>query len=87
LNTVDPEILGPPRALAMARTEVTRCRVAHMADPTPETLNAWTDALRRWHVVKAQVREASELARRCEGDEEAGALMDLTERDDRFAQR
>jgi hypothetical protein len=87
MNGLNNQTLGPTRALAMARTEVTRCRNEHMADPTPETLNAWTSALFQFNVVKAQVREASELARRCEGDEEAGALMDLTERDDRFAQR
>jgi hypothetical protein len=87
MNGLDNQTLGPTRALAMARTEVTRCRNEYVATPTPATLDAWADALRRWHVVKAQVREASELARRREGDEEAGALMDLTERDDRFAQR
>jgi hypothetical protein len=86
MNGLDNQTLGPTRALAL-RAEVTRCRNEYIARPTPATEDAYTAALSRWQVVKAQVREASVLARRCEGDEEAGALMDLTERDDRFAQR
>jgi hypothetical protein len=77
MNGLDNQTLGPTRALAMARTEVTRCRNAYAERRNVLTLNAWTAALHRLHELEAQASEARDIARRREGDEEEPERWDL----------
>jgi hypothetical protein len=77
--------IGPTRALQLAEAEVSRCCAAVVLASTHETRAALTDAIQRRRALKDDLRLARDYAQRLL-DEERGELMNLTERDDRFAQ-
>lgn len=62
--------LGPTHAIEGARRTLDAARDAATRDPTPANLDAWTAALNRLHVVKAQADEARLMAGRHREDPE-----------------
>lgn len=79
------DCLGPTRALQLAEAEVSRCCAAVVLASTPQTRAALTDAIQRRRALKDDIRLARDYAQRLL-DEERGALLDVTQRDCRFAQ-
>jgi hypothetical protein len=76
--------IGPTRALQLAEAEVSRCCAAVVLASTHETRAALTDAIQRRRALKDDLRLARDYAQRLL-EEERGALMEITEADDRFA--